>query len=378
MENDNVLLLQPQSVRLPWYKKNKIICPLLCIVGICCLAVAIAVCVYKNAYEEPIALNILSMNCWGVPHAYGSQDKEVRMKHIGEMVEKKEHDLYLFQELWMRPDHAVIQQHANKSGYHMTEVGDLALPNWCDGRATPMYCSGLAIASKYPIIEKEFRVFSVHGDYLWKDGEAYARKGVGRIRISPARNTTIDVFVTHTAAGDDNAYYRQIQTKEIVDFVTSSTADFSFIGGDFNIDPRMDKETTFITLTTALKSAMLDFFGYLEEVLNPKRATYGNPDNTYSNTSETGPQLYDYIFHRSKGWNLFTTNLFNVPILKTLLIRDVDSAAPSNSTVDATKNENNDANGHSVEKRSIKEDMISLSDHEAITSNVLLFKYRWQ
>ena len=62
---------------------------------------------------------------------------------------------------------------------------------------------------------------------------------------------------------------------------------------------------------------IISFMIILQELLAPKRATYGNPENTYS--ADFGPQLYDYIFHRSKGWNAVVINFFDVPFLKGLI-----------------------------------------------------------
>ena len=56
------------------------------------------------------------------------------------------------------------------------------------------------------------------------------------------------------------------QTKEVVDLVKSSTADFAIVGGDFNIDPRMTNETTYQTLTAELKNSMHEFFYYIEVI----------------------------------------------------------------------------------------------------------------
>jgi hypothetical protein len=55
-----------------------------------------------------------------------------------------------------------------------------------------------------------------------------------------------------------------LQTKEVVELVKGSTADFAIVGGDFNIDPRMTNETTYQTLTAELKNAMHEFFYYIE------------------------------------------------------------------------------------------------------------------
>ena len=69
------------------------------------------------------------------------------------------------------------------------------------------------------ILQIEFFPYTDHGDLWWKDGEYFARKvnlfkprksneqppqGVGRVRVEPHPNVTVDVFVTHTCAEDYN------------------------------------------------------------------------------------------------------------------------------------------------------------------------------
>ena len=78
------------------------------------------------------------------------------------------------------------------------------------------------------------------------DGEWLARKGVGRIRIFPANDISIDVFVTHTAADPDkkynytNEWYRVKQVEELVEsYIKKSDADIVLLGGDFNAGPEM-------------------------------------------------------------------------------------------------------------------------------------------
>ena len=164
------------------------------------------------------------------------------------------------------------------SGYFMSEYGDFALPT-CDGRALPAFCSGLAIVSKFPFIEKNFFEYSYHGDILKPDMEYWARKGAGQsydslqeleddishsgqVRISPLPNLLVDVFVTHTCAvGADysNSYYREHQVQELIGWVNKSNADFVILGGDFNTSPT-DNETSYHNLKTAMVSSMEEFF----------------------------------------------------------------------------------------------------------------------
>ena len=58
-----------------------------------------------------------------------------------------------------------------------------------------LVCSGLAIVSRFPILEYEFNSYTYHGDPLKAliDGEWFARKGVGRTRIEPLPNVTVSV-----------------------------------------------------------------------------------------------------------------------------------------------------------------------------------------
>ena len=73
----------------------------------------------------------------------------------------------MLSDLWMRPDHDKIQQLIPEgklprtkrskmqyydAGWDMTSVGDLSLPS-CDGVIAPEFCSGLAVVSRFPILE---------------------------------------------------------------------------------------------------------------------------------------------------------------------------------------------------------------------------------
>ena len=67
---------------------------------------------------------------------------------------------------------------------------------------------------------------------------------LGRVRIEPVHNLTVDIFVTHTAADPDpshgynNSYYRVKQVQELMDsYVGKSDADIVILGGDFNAEP---------------------------------------------------------------------------------------------------------------------------------------------
>jgi len=259
-------------------------------------------------------LDILSLSVWGSPHSFGTEDKEERITAIGEFISNRtDVDVFLLQELWMRPDHnnilTILQR--NRKDLMMTTVGELA-PTLCDGRAAPTFCSGLAAISKFPIKEVSFTEFSAHGYIFYKDGEYWARKGTGRIRIEPAKNYTVDIFFTSTCAYDYNTYYRQIQAKEFAQTVSESSADFIIAGGNFNIDPRTS-ETTYRSVAAELIDSRKEYYG--ERWLNPLMSTYGNKENSYSHGATS--LVYDYFWHKAQHGNSVKVKKFSVPILKT-------------------------------------------------------------
>jgi len=336
-EDDRDPLLEVTTSR--WHRRSSVICLLVFLTGLVCLVTALLVGYFGLVKSDAIALRVMSLNTWGMPASLGSYDKEMRMAAIGQYINQSEHDIYLLEELWMRPDYATIKA-SLPADWYMTEYSEMT-NGGCDGAVAPDGCSGLAVVSRYPFIEKSFTVYTDHGNSLhfW-DGESLARKGVGRVRIEPSPGHIVDVFLTHTAASDYNYYYRQKQVKQLVEIIQQSEADFVILGGDFNADPEVNsQETTLKDINDVMVSAVEEFFKKVQNWLIPKEATYGNPKNSYSSTEK--PVHYDYIFHKANGDNKIWTNLFDVPIFKT-------SKDPEHE--------------------------ISFSDHEAVTTHLYLWK----
>lgn len=88
---------------------------------------------------------------------------------------------------------------------------------------------------------------------------------MGRVRIIPASDVAIDVFVTHTAADPDpsnnynNEFYRQKQVEELIEnFLNKSSADVTILGGDFNAGPdSKEGEFEFQELSTKTKFSIV-------------------------------------------------------------------------------------------------------------------------
>jgi hypothetical protein len=214
----------------------------------------------------------------------------------------------------------------------------------CDGRVLITQCSGLAIISAYPLKEVEFHQYTWKGE-IW-DGEVLAGKGVGRVRIEPRPNTTVDVFVTHQIADGTNIYnatwYQIKQAEELVEsYMKTSTADAVILGGDLNAPPIMEPGTPYYIIQHFMQNACEESFCQL----NPKFATYGNERNSFSYMHD--PVTYDYIFHKSMSPGTITWanwNWLELPILYTNITQ------------------------------AQKEVFITLSDHEPVISTIYVKK----
>jgi len=335
-EEDREPLLEEATPR--WQRKSSLVCLGLVVVGGLALVTAILLS-YPHYLDHSPSIKVLTLNTWGMPAKLGSYDKELRMAAIGDFINKSSHDIYLLEELWMRPDHETVRERI-PADWFMTTVRELSNGK-CDGVALPDGCSGLAVVSRFPFIEKSFEIYQETGNPFSDDGEYWASKGIGRVRIEPYDDHIVDVFLTHTCASDYNYKYRQMQVKQLVETIKKSEADFVILGGDFNADPVVNKEeTTLKDINDLMVSSVNEVFNKIKDWLIPTRATYGNPANSYS--FKYGPVHYDYIFHKANHNNTMWTSLFDIPVFKT---------------------------------RKDEQHEVSFSDHEAVTAQLYLKKY---
>jgi len=222
---------------------------------------------FKCSSLNCMGLKVVALNAWGMPALLGSEAKTDRMKGIANHISKGDYDIFLLEELWMQADHETLAASMPKD-FLMTGFRELSLST-CDGRVSPWGCSGLAVISRYNFTEVEFNTFTDHGDgaKAFVDGEVLAKKGVGRVRINPVTNLSIDIFVTHTAADPDpshgynNSYYRVRQVKELMEtYVSQSDADIVILGGDFNAEPEEHEESPYQMVVKHMTNCVQEIF----------------------------------------------------------------------------------------------------------------------
>ena len=198
------------------------------------------------------------------------------------------------------------------------------------------------LSSRYPIIQQSFMKYTKQGRFcaMLCDGEFFAGKGVGQVLVSPRPGITLDIIVTHTISEVDSAI-REGQVKELLDVVMQSKSDFVIMGGDLNASPTAEGDQTY----TLVKKVMIDTFTENNNILSwldPKFATFRNKRNSYAGDND--PVILDYIFFMQKTEKpaRIWTSEFKLPFLSTVRGKDKST--------------------------------ISLSDHEAISAKIFLWK----
>ena len=60
--------------------------------------------------RDSVPLSVFSLMVWGSPGSFGVEDKETRIAALGAWIaQDTEHDVWLLNDLWMRPDHDTIK-----------------------------------------------------------------------------------------------------------------------------------------------------------------------------------------------------------------------------------------------------------------------------
>ena len=61
-----------------------------------------------------VEIKVLAYNVWGMPRQLGGQQKSLRMPKLAKMLregcQRKDYDIVLLSELWMKHDHEIIKE----------------------------------------------------------------------------------------------------------------------------------------------------------------------------------------------------------------------------------------------------------------------------
>jgi len=182
-----------------------------------------------------ITFNSYLIYCLGdIFHCEEESKRALRVKKITDWFKDRDEDVVFFQEVWSF--HGELKEGMRDAGYcnYVT--------------TTEQYGSGLAIFSKFPIMDYDFRdwfdAFGI-GEGLAPDPtnlEVFVGdKGVLYAKIQKDRDTTVNLFNVHTNSDtSDDAHDVRIKqydiTREFVESKSIQPSELVILAGDFNED----------------------------------------------------------------------------------------------------------------------------------------------
>ncbi|KAJ2966174.1 hypothetical protein NQ176_g10271 [Zarea fungicola] len=150
----------------------------------------------------PLEINLLTLNCWGLLHL--SALRTQRLAEIGRQIASTAKSttstspsasptphIVCLQECWVQEDYEAIRS----ATHHILPHGKFY--------ANGLLGAGLAILSKWPIIESDMRSYPLNGrPSAFFRGDWYAGKGIASavIQFGPGKGDIVEVFNTHTHA----------------------------------------------------------------------------------------------------------------------------------------------------------------------------------
>ncbi|KAG8976036.1 phospholipase C type enzyme [Tulasnella sp. 425] len=260
-------------------------------------------------------IKVLSLNCWQVLQRLGlkyvSKDRQPRIQAIAEVLSASDYDIVCLQELWVHADFQYIRSRVSKT-----------LPN-AKFFFSGALGSGLAILTKFPIVETSIRPYSLNGSPLdVAGGDFFVGKSIVSAVVEHPLLGETEVFNTHMYArgGDDgeeaNRAHRIVGAWQFGNLIRASARRGRYViaAGDFNSIPNSLPITIVRSHGGLVDAWMASHDSSLfptETVFSPQLAVrdYGitcdSPLNTYSAGKPLsdvakrfqGKRL-DYVFYR--------------------------------------------------------------------------------
>ncbi|KZT62649.1 DNase I-like protein [Calocera cornea HHB12733] len=165
----------------------------------------------------PTELKVLTLNCWGLK--WLSADLEPRIHGIAESLAGSQYDVVAFQELWM---------HAHYEHFRTRLAKVLPYGKLFYGGALG---AGLAIFSRYPIVETHTQSYPLNGSPLAvAAGDWFVGKAVGSVVLSHPALGEVEVFTTHMYASggedgpEEKRAHRLVQSWVLANLIRASAA----------------------------------------------------------------------------------------------------------------------------------------------------------
>lgn len=229
--------------------------------------IATGLCATASAADSSGAVEIVSVNAWGLPAPFAPHRRE-RLPRIASWLQEVQPDLVAIQELWSGSE-AYLSMPAERHGI----AGD----------------DGLAMVGRGALIDRA----SLHFDHA-RGWDVFKKKGAMRGRIPTQDGPELWVVVTHLQAGYGraNARVRERQIDQLLDWTAPLVGPIVFVG-DFNIDTTFPEDVG--AFQRLREAGLVDLAG-----------AFGVTDATYPGDGHR----YDQLFARGgSGWRVITDSV---------------------------------------------------------------------
>ena len=185
----------------------------------------------------------MSFNIWGLGFGI-ARDRGVRVRAFTKTLPDLNLDIFGMQEVWVEADRRRIASRAAEAGLRYSHYF-----------RSGMVGSGLMIVSRFPILETNFRQFTLTSrpERFW-EGDYFAGKGIGMARLQTPHGL-LDFYTLHPVAqyapDDEDPYiaHRSAAMYEAARFINVTSAQHPVIvTGDFNVTPNQPGYSIITTL----------------------------------------------------------------------------------------------------------------------------------
>ncbi|ORX90643.1 DNase I-like protein [Basidiobolus meristosporus CBS 931.73] len=175
-------------------------------------------------------ISVFTLNCWGLK--FVSEKRRQRLNAIAQYLAESKYDIVGLQELWVFEDFESVRRIVSE-----------ALP-FSRFFHTGVFGAGLAIFSKFPLVNGFARPYSLNGNPLKVfQGDWYVAKAVACCHLLHPTAGIIEVYNTHLIAQysskDENSYHRAAQGWELTRLIAEAVKNGNHIIalGDYNSKP---------------------------------------------------------------------------------------------------------------------------------------------